>query len=234
MSQNIVTSPTYRTAGGSAILSGAIGILAYIVLIVAVTTRTDNALARNSPTYLMFKTHDWLAILQFLLVIPVVLALYKLSQLQLPGISKLMVRVGVGAAFFTAILLLLGIFLVVSDGLYTVPQGVFGLWMIIVCHDLKAVLSKGLIWLGRVVGLGLILAGMFFPLYAIFVSPIILQIPAVDPSDSTNFPDHFTWINEHLHYLLDVGSVLGMLLLPIWTILIGGKLLGEGRGILIH
>ena len=64
-------------------------------------------------------------------------------------------------------------------------------------------------------------------MYAIFVSTVVLQIPAADPSSATTFPDHFTWINHYLHYLLDVGSVLGVLTLPFWTLLIGRKLLAH-------
>ena len=226
MTQTITTTASpYRSAWRAAIASGAIGILGYAILNIAVTTRTDNALAPNSPTYIMFKAHDVLVILQFILLIPVAFALYRLSQLQLSGISKLTLRIGVGAAFFTALFLLLGMFLIVSDGLYTVPQGLFGVWIILVTQNMKNVLSKGLRWFGTIVGLGLIITGMFFPLYAIFVSTNILKIPAVDPADPTNFPDHFTWINQHLHYLLYVGSIMGILTLPVWTILIGRKLL---------
>ena len=226
MTQTITTTASpYRSAWRAAIASGAIGILGYAILNIAVTTRTDNALALNSLTYIMFKAHDVLVILQFILLIPVAFALYRLSQLQLSGISKLTLRIGVGAAFFTALFLLLGMFLIVSDGLYTVPQGLFGVWIILVSQNMKNVLSKGLRWFGTIVGLGLIITGMFFPLYAIFVSTNILKIPAVDPADPTNFPDHFTWINQHLHYLLYVGSIMGMLTLPVWTILIGRKLL---------
>lgn len=225
MTETISTKGSpYRSAWRAAIASSVFGILGYIILNIAVTTRTDIALALNSPTYIMFKAHDLLVILQFILLIPVAFAFYKLSQLKLPGISKLMLRIGVGAAFLTALFLLLGTFLIVSDGLYTVPQGVFGVWIIIVSRNLKKVLSKGLRWFGTIVGLGLIITGMFFPLYAIFVSTSILKIPAVDPADPSNFPDHFTWINQHLHYLLYVGSFMGMLTLPFWTILISRRL----------
>jgi hypothetical protein len=82
-------------------------------------------------------------------------------------------------------------------------------------------------WFGMVVGAGLVITGSFFPLFAVFVDARILQIPAVDPSDPASFPAHFTWINQHLHYLLEVGSVMGVLTLPFWTIAVGRKLLRE-------
>ncbi|WP_157580416.1 hypothetical protein [Segetibacter koreensis] len=217
----------YRSAGRAAIASGIVGIIGYAFLITAVTTRTEVALSLNNPTYVMFKTHDVLVIFHFIFIIPTTFALYRLSQLQPRAISKLTLRLGAGAAFFTALFLILGIFLIISDGLYSVPQGVFGVWMIIVCKNRQNILSKGLRWFGMIVGLGLIITGLFFPLYAIFVSSTVLKIPAVDPSDPANFPDHVTWINEHLHYLLDVGSVIGMLTFPFWTLFIGRKLLRE-------
>lgn len=231
MTQTIITTAfPYRSAGQTAIASGIVGIIGYAFLITAVTTRTEVALSLYNPTYLMFKAHDVLVILQFIFIIPATFALYRFSQLQPPAISMLTLRLGTGAAFFTALFLVLGIFLIISDGLYSVPQGAFGVWMIIVCLRLQKVLSKGLRWFGMLVGLGLIITGLFFPLYAIFVSSTVLKIPAVDPSDPANFPDHFTWINQHLHYLLDVGSVMGMLTLPFWSILIGRKLLREKTG----
>ena len=226
MTQTIIaTSSPYRSAGRAAIASGVVGIIGQAFLITAVTTRTEVALSLNNPTYLMFKAHDVSVSIQFIFIIPVAFALYRLSQLQPPGISKLTLRIGVGAAFFTALFLILGVFLIVSDGLYSVPQGIFGVWMIVVCQRMQKVLSKGLSWFGRIVGLGLVITGMFFPLYAIFVSSTVLQIPAVDPADPANYPDRVTWINQNLHYLLDAGSIMGVLTLPLWTILIGRKLL---------
>lgn len=228
MAQMIITPvSTFRSAGRAAITSGLLGIVGYAFLITAVITRTENALSLTSPTYIMFRAHDMSVILQFVFIIPVVYAFYRFSQLQTHGSGKLTLRTCVGAAFFTALFLVLGIFLLVSDGLYTVPQGIFGVWMIIVCQDKQNLLSKGLRWFGMIVGIGLLITGMFFPLYAIFVSTIILQISAADPSDQVNYPEHFNWMNQNLHYLLDVGSVMGMLTLPLWTILIGRKILRE-------
>jgi hypothetical protein len=223
------TSLSYHSAGLYAIVSGSIGILSFALLITAVSTRTTITLASYDPVYLLFKAHDVGVILQFLLMIPVASSLFRLSKQQTVGISQSTLRLGIGAACFTGLFLILGIFLIISDGLYTVPQAIFGVWMIIVCGKMLYVLSKGLRWFGKVVGLGLIIVGLFFPLYAIFVSPVILQIPAADPSDPANFPEHFTFINQNLHYLLHVGSIMGVATLPIWTILIGRRLIREGK-----
>ena len=111
MMQTITTTASpYRFAGRAAIGSGSIGILSFAVLIAAVTTRTTNALSFHDPVYIMFKAHDVGCILQFLLVIPVVFALYRLSWHQPPGTSKFTFRLGIGAASFSALLLILGIF----------------------------------------------------------------------------------------------------------------------------
>jgi hypothetical protein len=71
---------------------------------------------------------------------------------------------------------------------------------------------------------GLVLVGTVFPGLAIFVYPNMLKIPAV-PVDNEVFQN--TEINQILHVLLAIGSVLGVVTLPIWSLLTGAKLLGK-------
>ena len=125
------TVSPYRPAGWAAIASGAIGVIAYGCLMTAVTTRTTKI--PSHVIYLLFNAHDAGLILQFILLIPVVFALYKLSQQDHPGMSKSVLWLGIGALSFTAFLLPLGIFNITSNGLYTFPQGIFGVWLIIIC-----------------------------------------------------------------------------------------------------
>jgi hypothetical protein len=72
-----------------------------------------------------------------------------------------------------------------------------------------------------VVGLGLVLVGTVFPGLAIFVYPTMLKIPAV-PQE--NFALQDTQINYVLHRILDIGSLMGVVTLPFWTILTGFQL----------
>jgi hypothetical protein len=208
---------TYRSAGRAAIASGVIGIIAFAFLITAVTTRTSVVVSQKG--YFLFKAHDVGGIFQYLLIIPAAFALYQLSHKAPPGLSRSTLRLGVGAASCTALFLALGIFKILSDGLYSFPQGIFGIWLIIVNGRLSGKLSKGLRWFGLIVGLGLAILGTVEPGYAIFVDPVILQIPAVVP---TTYPG--TYANFLIHKIIWIGTFMGVIPLPIWSIMLGRRL----------
>jgi hypothetical protein len=108
------------------------------------------------------------------------------------------------------------------DSYYIITQGVFGVWLMIVCWRMRDTLSGGLRWFGLVVGFGLALLGPIPLALALFVYPGSLAIPAVDPA---NFPYQDTPANRLLHQLVGVGTLLGVLTLPFWSILLGRRLL---------
>jgi len=222
--QNTTTTKlSYRTAGWAAIGSGTIGLMAYGFLFTAVTSRTDWVI--SNYVYLMFMAHDIGVIIQFLLLIPVVFGLFKLSQAKPQGMNRTTLNVGIGALLFTAVFLLLGIVKILGDGHYTIPQGVFGVWLMVANWRLSGVLGKGLRWFGIVVGLGLLIVSLFIPGYAIFVDPVILRIP---PVDLTNYPEPpMDLANTILHQMIWIGTIMGVATLPIWTILLGAKFLRE-------
>ncbi len=209
-----------RNAGRLAIASGVIGIVAFVSLIVAVTTRSTWTL--SSRVYLLFRAHDLAVVLQFLLLIPFALQLQKLSRQNSAGIGRKTVAWGIGAICLVALLLLLGVGHVVNDMAYMLPQGFFGAWLILANLRLSGSLPRWLRYFGMVVGFGLILVGTVFPGLAVFVYPNMLKIPAV-PVDNEVFQN--TEINHILHVLLAIGSVLGVVTLPIWSLLTGAKLL---------
>jgi hypothetical protein len=211
----------YRKAGWAAVTSGVIGIVAYGLLMTAVKTRTG--WIPTERVYLFFRAHDFAAILQFLLLAIVPLGLQKLSRKTPRGMSKATLATGVGAVLFVALLLLLGIGKIVSDGLYTFPQGVFGVWLIVISWRLFGSLPRWHRWSGMVVGLGLALVGIAFVGIA-FAYPSMLAIPAV-PIE--NVVEQNTLTNNISHHILYVGSYMGVATLPIWTILTGLKLLRE-------
>lgn len=214
---------SYRFAGKATIASGIFGILAYASLMTAVMTRTTMALTRQ--VFFLFRTHDVLAILQFLLMIPALIALHKLSCKQLPGMSQTTLITGIVILSLTALFLIFIFPWIMSDEYYMIPQGMFGVWLIVVNWQLKGILSRGIRWFGIVVGLGLALVGVFEIGYAIFVNPIGLRIPAA-PIEELEIPVETT-ANIILHIILDIGSFIGVLTLPIWTIILGRKLLRE-------
>ena len=212
----------YRKAGWAAITSGVIGIVAYGLLMTAVKTRTGWI---DERAFLFFKAHDIGTIFQFLLLAIVPLGLQKLSRKTPPGMSKATLAAGVGAILFVALLLLLGIARIVSDGFYMFPQGVFGVWLIVISWRLLGSLPRWHRWFGMVVGLGLTLVGIAW-LGVAFVYPSMLAIPAVPLQ---NVVEQNTLANNIFHHILYVGSYMGVATLPIWTILTGLKLLREKR-----
>jgi hypothetical protein len=209
-----------RNTGRLAMTSGLIGLVAFVFLIVAVTTRSTWII--SSRVYLLFRAHDIAVVVQFLLLIPVALRLQKLSCESPRGMGRKTVAWGIGALVFVALMLLLGACKVVSDMAYMVPQGLFGAWLILANLRLSGLLPRWLRWFGMVVGFGLVLVGTVFPGLAVFVYPSMWKIPAV-PVDQEVFQN--TLINQILHLLLAIGSALGVVTLPVWTLLTGVQLL---------
>ena len=165
---------SYRTIGNYGISSGIIGMLSFIILLSSLVVRDQSM---QAGMYVV-RFHDLGVIIQLLMLIPVLIGLYKLSQLSGRGISNAMLKLGIGALCLTAIFLLLQFPNLLAIVLYMFPQGAFGVWLIIACWRMKGVFPEWLRWFGIICGLGLALVGLFPLGYAIFVSKIILRIPA--------------------------------------------------------
>jgi hypothetical protein len=210
---------SYRSAGLYAVVSGVTGALAFGFLITYLVTRDNN----YAEGIFFLRVHDFGAVLQFLFLIPVVKGLYNLLKKQSLKITQTIIIIGVSSLLFTALFLLLTTPRIIADVLYLFPQGIFGAWLIFFNWHMKGMLSKGLRWFGMVVGAGLVLAGIFPVGYAIFVDTIILQIPAASDEAVQKIPD--TLANTILHQIVNIGTLLGVVTLPLWTILLGRKLL---------
>ena len=221
---NFVTGLSYRSGGWSAIASGTFGLLAFAALFTAVFTRTTWELTEQ--VLLLFNIHNALAILQFLLMIPLVVGMYNLSHKKSPGMSHTVLGIGIVALILAALFLSLFLFpKIMSDEYYMFPQAIYGIWLMVVNVNLKSVLPRWLRWFGIVVGFGLALVGVYFIGFAVFVDSSSLRIPAPnfeslkDPGDTT--------ANIIVHIILNIGSFLGVLTLPFWSIIMGRKLLRE-------
>jgi hypothetical protein len=233
---SVADGPSYRKAGLAAIVSGLIGISAFALLMTAVTTRVT--WIPSDRVWILFNAHDIGVACQFLLLIPVVFGLRTLSQQNPAALVNATCSTGVGALIFVVLLVLLGIGeKIVSNSFYTFPQGVFGVWLIVVNWrqsgsskspgSLHVPLPRWLRGFGMIVGLGLALTGVAFVGIA-FVYPDLLAIPAV-PTESVkpmNSP-----ANTFFHQLLLIGTLMGVATLPIWTLLTGLQLLKK-RGVL--
>ena len=214
-----------RLAGWSAVSSGVIGFIAYRFLIAYLNQRSVSPEDGDR----MLRCHDGGVILQFLLLIPVVIGLQRFSMQRHPGLGRVIVVMGVGALCFVIILLLLVVPKIVWDVLYMFPQGLFGVWLMVVNGRMSGLLPRWLIGLGLVVGLGLMLVGTFPLGYGLLVDPTALRIPAVAPEELAFVSSP---ANTVLHQILFIGSYLGVAALPFWSVLIGWRLLRRGRGFL--
>ena len=214
---------SYRSAGGAAITSGIIGILAFGFLIMFLMIRSQDP----QQVIILVRIHDFCVILQFLFLIPVVFALFELIQERSPNTSRAMLNVGIGALSFTALFLLLNFTKVIADVLYMFPQGVFGVWIMIACWRMKGLMHQWLRWFGIIVGFGLVLVGIFPLGFAIFVDNIILHIPSPTDEEYRKIAVRQIPANIFIHKILWIGSFMGVLTLPIWTILVGVRLLKE-------
>ena len=217
------TGLSYRTSGWAAIASGTIGILAFSSLIIAVLTRTTFELTRQ--ILLLFNVFHVAVILQFLLMIPMVFSLQKLSRNRARVMSRVTLVTGVITLSCTALFLFLIFPKVMMDEYYMIPQAAFGVWLVVVNWQLVGVLSRGIRWFGMVVGVGLLLVGIYELGFSIFVDPVGLKIPATDLNDIKD--PGATPANIIVHYILDVGTFMGVLTLPFWAIILGRKLVRE-------
>ena len=215
---------THRSAGLAAMTSGAFGIMALASLIIGVNFMLTFKPEVRGLVDLMFKAHSVGVILQSLFMIPVALALDAFARQRFPSVSRATLTLSVVSLSFIVLLALLFIFNVVADDLYTIPQGVLGVWLMVVNRRLSSVLPRGLTRFGVVVGFGLLLVGTFPLAYGIFVDPIGLHGP-VPP----NYPNPDTTANAIIHGVFLVGTLLGVNTYPIWTILLGRRLL-RARG----
>jgi len=205
--------------------SGALGILTLAFLVIAVSFMLTRKTESAGFVDLMFKTHHVGVILQSLFMIPVAIALNALARQQLPAVNRATPALGVVSLSLIVLCALLWFANVVADDVYTVPQGALGVWLMVVNRRLSSVLPRNLTRFGAVVGFGLLLVGTFPLAYGIFVDPIALYGPV--PPDYPNPP--FTTANSIIHGVFLVGTLLGVITYPIWTMMLGRRLL-RARG----
>jgi hypothetical protein len=110
----------------------------------------------------------------------------------------------------------------VSDMFYMLPQGLVGLWVVWISGRLSVPMGRGVFWLGRISGVGLILIGLGFVIYGVFVAPRIF----VGPLSNAEI-DAQTWTRANIlaHLLMAAGTLLGRALNPFWLLLLGRRLL---------
>lgn len=222
----IAVAPAYRRAGWAAIASGIIGITACGLIWDILFTRVS--WIPSDRIWMLFVTFDIAVGLQFLFLIPAVYGLRTLSRQSPPELGKAAFATGKWAAIFVVLLVWLGVGdKIVSNGLFMIPQGIFGIWLIIVNWRLSRSLPRWLRWFGMIVGLGLALIGTcFVGLCFVYPSNLYIPHPPMESIKEVNSVANTFWHQLLINYASPMGNTL-----PIWTILTGFQLLKK-RGAL--
>ena len=107
------------------------------------------------------------------------------------------------------------------------PQGVFGVWLMVVSWRMHGILSRGIRWFGMVVGFGLALVGTFPSGMAIFVPWYTFGEPTAIPAVNSEVSASVHLADNVFHQFLWIGTLLGVITLPVYTILLGTRFLRQ-------
>lgn len=216
--------PQHGAAGRAAIASGALGVIAFGLLITFLGKRLAGG--TEQATVPVIRAHDLAALLQFLLLMPLVAAIGTMARPVMPARGQrstpLLRAMGIASLLLVAVCLALIFTKRVPDDLYMIPLGAFGLWMVSANRRMASVLPRRLTRLGVVAGVGLALVGSFPLAFTLFVdhahwrgwTPYDYQAPA--GTDVANAISHL---------VLVIGTFTGLTTVPIWSTLVGRRLL---------
>ena len=217
--------PWQRAAGRLAIGSGVLGILAFASLLVPVVARILRF--RRATVTLLFRTHDIGVAIQSLLMIPVVLVLYAFVRELSPARGRSTLALGLAGNVGLALCISLIFLTRASDMVYMLPQGLVGVWLILTSRQLAGTFSRGLTTTGTIAGLGLVIVALSLLAIAFALGPGILALRGPIPRSPD--PNLSNVTNRIAHITLAIGTFMGVLLYPVWSILAGRKLLRVGR-----
>jgi hypothetical protein len=224
-------------AGRFLLAAGLLGVLALFSLVGAVVGRivfADESAQRagfivNGFWDALFRGHDLAGIAQFLLMVPAVFALDTIVRSDTAGPSSLLARFG-AAAFGLAALSLVLVFLTkASDMLYMLPQGAVGVWLLRINRLGPIGLRRSLRALGAVSGIGLLAVGISAIGVAVALGPKMMSIIGPIPTRVDAAAEQST-LNIVSHVFIMLGTLLGVLTFPVWSILAGRKLLTSAAG----
>ena len=204
----------YRSAGWAALLSGLTAILATVSLILFFAIEApQGATSGGQAEHLWGPLSDISPILQMLLLLPVMQALYRMERSRAGRSSLMAALAGVLGAFGVAAFQLLLITRVLAFeqevGLVVLATGVVGAWLVLANHlgRIQGLLPARLAWLGMAVGV------------AFVMEPVLLSALG-----GASF-----WRNLMSNYVLLAGAALVFLVayvgFPIWAIWLGRALL---------
>jgi hypothetical protein len=210
-------SPSSQVTAQCAWASGVIGLAAAGFIIAAAELRAFRVVS-GAVSRFLFSSHDVASILQSLLLIPAVFVVHRLSRSRSPTASTATLGTGVTALAAIAVLQLL-LFVGAAPGtLYMLPQGLLGVWVIVVSRLMANTWPRHVTWLGIAAGVGLILISASLAGLLVYFGPGALASgPALDDPQAR-------LVNRLLHINLHFATSLGKPLYPVWVLLIAGRL----------
>lgn len=210
-----------RNAGVIAIAAGCIGLVSFGLLFGGLMTR------KSGGSGSLFRGQDIAVALQALLMILVTLAILRLQTplRQAPWLA------GVGILGHVGVVLSIGLYFafgaVSGDMLYMLPQGLIGIWLIALCWSASS-LSVRLRVIGVLAGIGLLLIAVSDVIIANALGWHIFDLRARPSVSAEAVSSQGNWLG---HALLPIGTLLGRILYPIWSIAVGYKLIRRGNSI---
>ena len=201
---------------GSALLSA----LAAVVLVAGLVIRTDGS------TGMLFRLHDACAVLAAMCIAAAAWSLKGVATRHGGSAGATIAVVGTTSAVVTALCLGLVLLAHASDMLYMLPQGGIGLWLIAVCAKWPTAIGRATRYLGLGVGVGLLMVAGSFIAIATAQGPALWALrdqhlgpldPAIESSS----------LNVVGHQVLALGSLLGVLMYPVWAVMASRALAQE-------
>jgi hypothetical protein len=217
------TDARITDTGRAAIIAGLLGLIGTGLLVAALFAPTPATSTMRRETSL-FLWQDAFVVAQALAMIPVTLGLYRLTARASGATSA--IAVGLFAQAYLVITTSLIFTNTTSDMLYMFGIGLVGVWLFLVNRRALDLGSSRVMWTGRVAATGLVLVGIGFLIYGALVAPAVfvrpLTIAEIDAQTLTP-------ANLISHLCLAIGTLFGRVLYPIWTLLLGRRLLARGN-----
>jgi hypothetical protein len=202
-------------SGIFAVVAGFIGLVSFGLLFGGLMTR------KRGGTDFLFRGQDIAVALQALWMILVTLKTlrYQTPPRQSPLLAGVSILGHAGVVLSIVLVFASGAFW--ADMLYMLPQGLIGLWLIAVCLSASG-LSRSLRAMGILGGIGLVLITVSA---AIIANALGWHIFDLTTAPSVAAEAKSSPANRLGHTILPIGTLLGRILYPIWTIAVGYKLI---------
>lgn len=217
-----------RNAGVIAIAAGCIGLVSFGLLFGGLTASSVSPdVGRIGTGRVLLRGQDIAVALQALLMILVTLAILRQRTplRQAPWLAAVGIPGHVGVVLSIALYFAFGA--VSGDMLYMLPQGLIGIWLIALCGAASS-LSVSLRVIGVLAGIGLLLIAVGDAIIANALGWQIFDLRARPSVPAEAVSSQGNWLG---HALLPIGTLLGRILYPIWSIAVGYKLIRRGNSI---